>query len=70
MNCCDKPSSFLAIVILVLALWPNLIGAAASKWVIVVAAVLILISACKMSCPMGPMAKAKPARKAKKGKRR
>ena len=33
----------LSIVILVLALWPVLIGATASKWVIVVAAALILL---------------------------
>jgi len=40
----------LGIVILVAALWPDIIGANASKWAIVVAAILLLIHSlgCKM----------------------
>lgn len=67
MTCCNKPSAFLAIVILVLSLWPELIGAVASKWVIVVSAVLILFSACTTVCPM--MIKIAP-KKTKKTKKR
>jgi len=64
---CNKAQVILAIVVLILALWPNLIGAVASKWVIVVAAILIVVSACKTPCVEMPAA---PVRKARRKKRR
>ena len=40
---CKGVQGILSAVIIILALWPNIIGAVASKWVIVVAGALILI---------------------------
>ncbi len=44
MKCnCSLGNLVLGIIILVLALWPGLIGAMASQWVIVIAAALLII---------------------------
>jgi len=39
---CGKINAILAVVIIVLTFWPNIISAVASKWIIIVAAALIL----------------------------
>ncbi len=44
---CKHIHVILGIVIVALALWPNIIGAVASKWIIVVAGALILIHSFK-----------------------
>lgn len=42
---CRICESVLSIVILVMVLWPNMLGTIASKWVVIVAAVLLLLHA-------------------------
>ena len=68
---CKGTELVTGIVVLVLALWPALLGATASKWVLVAAAVILIIHSlgCKDMC--GTTAAPKPAakKKAKKKKR-
>ncbi len=45
MNC-RWIQNLVAVIIAVLALWPDLIGASASKWVIVIGAVVLLLHGC------------------------
>lgn len=59
----NKAEGVLAVVIGVLALWPNLVGASWAKWIVVVAAILLLLDACR-GCMKGKAAVAK-----KKGRR-
>ncbi len=50
---CKYTELVTGIVVLVLALWPNMISANVSKWIIVVAAVVLIVHSlgCKnMSC--------------------
>ena len=65
---CRWVQTVLSAIIIVLALWPNIIGAVASKWVIVVAAALILIHSfgCKACAACGPEMMEKPAKKKKR----
>lgn len=41
--------AIIAVIILVFALWPDIVGAIAAKWIIVIAAIVLLIHsfACK-----------------------
>lgn len=61
MNCnCKWFETVLAVVIFVFAVWPELVGMVASKWIIAIAAVLLLIHAwscrnCGMCSPKGEM---------------
>ena len=63
-------------IILIVTIWPNIFSAAVNFWIVIVAAVLILLGAigCKSSsCVVKPVvrAKARPAkRKVAKKKRR
>ena len=51
---CKWIQAVLLLVILIVTIWPNLIGATASFWVIIVAAILLLIHACTCkSCRTG-----------------
>ena len=44
MKCnCSLANGILAVIILIVAIWPNLIGASGSMWVTIVAAALVLI---------------------------
>ena len=64
MGCnCKVNNSFLAIVILVFAIWPAILPANASTWVVAIAAAIILIHshACK-ACAV-PMSGAKSKKK-------
>ena len=45
MTCANWTLTITSIAIFVFAMWPDLIGATASKWVIAIAAVIILITA-------------------------
>ena len=63
MKCFNKPSGFLAIVILVLALWPEMVGVVVSMRIIAVCSVLILISSCRMSCQVLSEVKKSKSRK-------
>lgn len=46
MNCkCYWLESVVAIVVFVLALWPGILGAMASKWILVIAAVVLFLHA-------------------------
>jgi len=52
MECnCKVAETFLALVILAVTIWPMLLGAMTSKWVVIVVAVLLILHAwqCK-SC--------------------
>ncbi len=42
---CRTFEAVLSIVILVLILWPKILGAMASKWIVIIAAVLLLLHA-------------------------
>ena len=45
-NCnCKWTETIIGVLILVVTLWPNLIGVSASWWVVVVAAVLLILHA-------------------------
>lgn len=68
MEGCNKAQFILAIVILVLAIWPTLIGVTASRWVTGIAAILVIISACKR--PMAVPVAAPRRRAARRRKRR
>lgn len=53
MNCnCKWIESVLALVVLVFAVWPDMLGLVVSKWIVIVAAVLLFIHAwtCKSCC--------------------
>lgn len=43
MACANWFLTIAAVVILVLALWPELLGAVATKWVVIIAAFVVLI---------------------------
>lgn len=60
---CKWCGAILAAAILVVTIWPNLIGATASMWVVIVAAVLLLLHG--LGCPT---CKAPEKDKAKKKK--
>ena len=59
----NKSEAILAVVIGVLALWPNLVGAVASKWVILVAAVLLLGDSMKCCGMLGKKEQANSKKK-------
>jgi hypothetical protein len=63
---CKWTEAVIAIVVFVMALWPNLLGASVSKWIIVVAAIILFVHAImrKGSCECCE----KPEPKAKKKK--
>lgn len=42
---CKWTEAIIGIVIFVMALWPNLLGASVSKWITVIAAVILLVHA-------------------------
>jgi len=69
MGCnCSLTEKIIGVVIIVLAIWPNVIGATNSKWVIVVAAAVLIIHAFKCSAcnmPAGSDMK-KPLKKKKR----
>jgi hypothetical protein len=50
MKCCG---GILALVILLLAIWPQILGDVASKWVIIIAAAILLIGAIAHICNCG-----------------
>ena len=48
MNCnCKWVETVLGLVILVVTIWPGILGAGATRWVVIVAAALLLIHAWK-----------------------
>ncbi len=50
MSCnCKSCEAIIAVIIGVLAIWPNLLGAVNSRWVIIIAAIVLLVHsfACK-----------------------
>ena len=68
MEGCNKAQFILAIVILVLAIWPTLIGVVASRWVTGIAAILVIIAACKRPMVAAPVAA--PRRRAARRRRK
>jgi hypothetical protein len=54
MGCnCKVTESIIAVVIIVLAIWPTMLGAKWSMWLIVIAAVLLLLHSFKCkACAM------------------
>jgi len=70
MKNCDMTQAVLAIVILVLALWPNLFGATASKWLIVIGAAWLLIRACAGPKHMAAAPVMAPVKRKTAGKKR
>ena len=52
---CRMIQSVIAVIILVVTLWPSIVGASASMWVTVVGAALLLLHncCCKACCEMG-----------------
>ncbi|PIN90523.1 hypothetical protein COU60_01740 [Candidatus Pacearchaeota archaeon CG10_big_fil_rev_8_21_14_0_10_34_76] len=71
MNCnCKWTETVLAVIIFVLAVWPELLGVVVSAWVIAIGAILLLVHAwsCK-SCKVEKI-KPMPVRKARSAKKR
>lgn len=63
MTCSNWMLSILAVVVFIFALWPGIAGVTVTKWIVGIAAVLILIISwtgveCKM-CKKKPNTKAK-----------
>ncbi len=71
MNCnCRWCELILGLVILVVTIWPGIIGATASMWVVIIgAALLVLHSLFHHKCGCGMCMEKMPA-KAKKSKRK
>jgi len=75
MNCnCRWTELVLALVILIVAIWPSWFGAGASMWITIIAAAILLLHSlfhhrcgCEMCMDQG---NAMPARKASRRKRR
>ena len=47
---CKWKEGVIAIVVFVLALWPNLLGATVSKWILVIAAIILAVHAFMCKC--------------------
>lgn len=61
---CKWTHGVLGLAILVVTLWPNLIGAMASKWVVIIAALIVLVHACACkNCSCGAMGKEMPKKR-------
>ena len=66
-NHCKGKGVFLGLVILVLTIWPNLLGAEASMWIVIIAAALLVVHgiACRGCCTAN-MAHKKPETRRKR----
>jgi len=70
MTCANWGLTICSVVILVLTLWPALLGKAVSMWIIVIAAILILIiSWTGVKCKWCEMAKEKELKVVSKKKK-
>jgi len=75
MGCnCKWFEKVVAVVVLVIAIWPNFLGAAAPKWVLIIAAVALFLHAVKCKncgvCEDGNMSSMPVKRATKKKKRK
>jgi hypothetical protein len=63
--CKSVCEAVLAVIILVFALWPEIVGAMTSKWIIVIAAIVLLVHSftCKKCFGEMPMQAAKGRRR-------
>ena len=56
---CKYLVPILGVVVLLLAIWPSLLGASVGKWITIVAAVLIVIASWNCDRKCGPVVKVK-----------
>jgi len=65
---CKWTEIIIALVILIVTIWPNIVGATVSMWLVVIAAALLLIHALKCGCTgmCGPSTSGKATKKKKR----